>query len=108
MLFFVIVILTFLFEVDLFYSYEMYSSDSCVFAARCGHADEGSWERLHFVIQYPLKKNYVFFLQFLDSVCIYVLVEFAILILNSDKYHAWVNAEFLMEKCLVGILDEGQ
>lgn len=24
----------------------------------------------------------------------------------SDKYHAWVNAEFLMEKCLVGILDD--
>ncbi|GFP92085.1 cytochrome b5 domain-containing protein rlf [Phtheirospermum japonicum] len=23
-----------------------------------------------------------------------------------NKYHAWVNAEFLMEKCLVGILDE--
>ncbi|XP_057456945.1 cytochrome b5 domain-containing protein RLF-like [Lotus japonicus] len=25
-----------------------------------------------------------------------------------NKYHAWVNAEFLLEKCLVGILDEGQ
>ncbi|KAL2230419.1 UNVERIFIED_CONTAM: Cytochrome b5 domain-containing protein RLF [Sesamum indicum] len=25
----------------------------------------------------------------------------------GDKYHAWVNAEFLLEKCLVGILDEG-
>ncbi|OWM78387.1 hypothetical protein CDL15_Pgr016111 [Punica granatum] len=24
----------------------------------------------------------------------------------GDKYHAWVNAEFLLEKCLVGILDE--
>ncbi|KAL3832960.1 hypothetical protein ACJIZ3_007696 [Penstemon smallii] len=24
-----------------------------------------------------------------------------------NKYHAWVNAEFLLEKCLVGILDEG-
>jgi cytochrome-b5 reductase len=24
----------------------------------------------------------------------------------SDKYHAWVNAEFLLEKCLVGTLDE--
>ncbi|GAB2300157.1 hypothetical protein Dimus_034197 [Dionaea muscipula] len=23
-----------------------------------------------------------------------------------NKYHAWVNAEFLLEKCLVGILDE--
>ncbi|GMN53633.1 hypothetical protein TIFTF001_022771 [Ficus carica] len=23
-----------------------------------------------------------------------------------NKYHAWVNAEFLMEKCLVGILDD--
>ncbi|KAL9227097.1 hypothetical protein vseg_002833 [Gypsophila vaccaria] len=23
-----------------------------------------------------------------------------------NKYHAWVNAEFLIEKCLVGILDE--
>jgi hypothetical protein len=21
------------------------------------------------------------------------------------KYHAWVNAEFLLEKCLVGVLD---
>ncbi|XP_057790117.1 cytochrome b5 domain-containing protein RLF-like isoform X1 [Salvia miltiorrhiza] len=25
-----------------------------------------------------------------------------------NKYHAWVNAEFLLEKCLVGILDEGK
>ncbi|KAK4414482.1 cytochrome domain-containing protein RLF [Sesamum alatum] len=25
-----------------------------------------------------------------------------------NKYHAWVNADFLLEKCLVGILDEGQ
>ncbi|KAI4333096.1 hypothetical protein L6164_017944 [Bauhinia variegata] len=25
-----------------------------------------------------------------------------------NKYHAWVNAEFLLEKCLVGILDENQ
>lgn len=25
-----------------------------------------------------------------------------------NKYHAWVNAEFLMEKCLVGILDDSQ
>ncbi|KAK9138651.1 hypothetical protein Sjap_009245 [Stephania japonica] len=25
-----------------------------------------------------------------------------------NKYHAWVNAEFLIEKCLVGILDESQ
>ncbi|KAM7265919.1 hypothetical protein ACFE04_003602 [Oxalis oulophora] len=25
-----------------------------------------------------------------------------------DKYHAWVNAEFLLEKCLVGVLDDGQ
>nr|GMC79781.1 cytochrome B5 domain-containing protein RLF [Ipomoea batatas]GMC84485.1 cytochrome B5 domain-containing protein RLF [Ipomoea batatas] len=25
-----------------------------------------------------------------------------------NKYHAWVNAEFLLEKCLVGILDESQ
>lgn len=23
----------------------------------------------------------------------------------SDKYHEWVNAEFLLEKCLVGVLD---
>ncbi|VFR03375.1 unnamed protein product [Cuscuta campestris] len=23
-----------------------------------------------------------------------------------NKYHAWVNAEFLLEKCLVGILDD--
>ncbi|KAL2461229.1 Cytochrome b5 domain-containing protein RLF [Abeliophyllum distichum] len=23
-----------------------------------------------------------------------------------NKYHAWVNAEFMLEKCLVGILDE--
>ncbi|KAM6595039.1 hypothetical protein CsatA_002742 [Cannabis sativa] len=25
-----------------------------------------------------------------------------------NKYHAWVNAEFLMEKCLVGLLDESE
>ncbi|CAI8611601.1 unnamed protein product [Vicia faba] len=25
-----------------------------------------------------------------------------------NKYHAWVNAEFLLEKCLVGTLDESQ
>ncbi|XP_051123859.1 cytochrome b5 domain-containing protein RLF [Andrographis paniculata] len=25
-----------------------------------------------------------------------------------NKYHAWVNAEFLLEKCLVGILEEHQ
>ncbi|KAH1234703.1 hypothetical protein AAZX31_09G207800 [Glycine max] len=25
-----------------------------------------------------------------------------------NKYHAWVNAEFLLEKCFVGTLDEGQ
>ncbi|XP_071721729.1 cytochrome b5 domain-containing protein RLF [Rutidosis leptorrhynchoides] len=25
-----------------------------------------------------------------------------------NKYHAWVNAEFLLEKCLVGVLDGGQ
>ncbi|KAJ6750858.1 hypothetical protein OIU85_001401 [Salix viminalis] len=25
-----------------------------------------------------------------------------------NKYHAWVNAEFLLEKCLVGTLDVGQ
>jgi len=25
-----------------------------------------------------------------------------------NKYHAWVNAEFLMEKCMVGILDTPQ
>lgn len=25
-----------------------------------------------------------------------------------DKYHAWVNAEFLLEKCLVGTLDESE
>ncbi|WVZ15650.1 hypothetical protein V8G54_013216 [Vigna mungo] len=30
------------------------------------------------------------------------------LILGSDKYHAWVNAEFLLEKCVVGTLDESQ
>ncbi|KAL0349356.1 UNVERIFIED_CONTAM: cytochrome domain-containing protein RLF [Sesamum angustifolium] len=24
-----------------------------------------------------------------------------------NKYHAWVNAEFLLEKCLVGVLNEG-
>ncbi|KAL0456242.1 UNVERIFIED_CONTAM: cytochrome domain-containing protein RLF [Sesamum latifolium] len=24
-----------------------------------------------------------------------------------NKYHAWVNAEFLLEKCLVGVLDNG-
>jgi len=22
-----------------------------------------------------------------------------------NKYHAWVNAEFLLEKCIVGVLD---
>ncbi|MBA0805060.1 hypothetical protein Gohar_004605 [Gossypium harknessii] len=26
----------------------------------------------------------------------------------QDKYHAWVNAEFLLEKCLVGTLDDGE
>ncbi|XP_004307220.1 PREDICTED: cytochrome b5 domain-containing protein RLF [Fragaria vesca subsp. vesca] len=25
-----------------------------------------------------------------------------------NKYHAWVNADFLLEKCLVGTLDDGQ
>ncbi|TKY67970.1 Cytochrome b5 domain-containing protein RLF [Spatholobus suberectus] len=25
-----------------------------------------------------------------------------------NKYHAWVNAEFLLDKCFVGTLDEGQ
>ncbi|XP_078437408.1 reduced lateral root formation [Wolffia australiana] len=25
-----------------------------------------------------------------------------------NKYHAWVNAEFMLEKCLVGFLDEKQ
>lgn len=25
-----------------------------------------------------------------------------------NKYHAWVNAEFMLEKCLVGILDDGR
>ncbi|KNA16487.1 hypothetical protein SOVF_088840 [Spinacia oleracea] len=25
-----------------------------------------------------------------------------------NKYHAWVNADFLLEKCLVGILDENR
>ncbi|XP_017638104.1 cytochrome b5 domain-containing protein RLF isoform X1 [Gossypium arboreum] len=25
-----------------------------------------------------------------------------------NKYHAWVNAEFLLEKCLVGTLDDGK
>uniref|UniRef100_A0A5B6ZIY3 Cytochrome b5 heme-binding domain-containing protein n=1 Tax=Davidia involucrata TaxID=16924 RepID=A0A5B6ZIY3_DAVIN len=25
-----------------------------------------------------------------------------------NKYHAWVNAEFLLEKCLVGILDDSK
>nr|KJB49186.1 hypothetical protein B456_008G105500 [Gossypium raimondii] len=25
-----------------------------------------------------------------------------------NKYHAWVNAEFLLEKCLVGTLDDGE
>lgn len=25
-----------------------------------------------------------------------------------NKYHAWVNADFLLEKCLVGILDDSQ
>lgn len=25
-----------------------------------------------------------------------------------NKYHAWVNAEFLLEKCLVGILDDSR
>jgi cytochrome-b5 reductase len=25
-----------------------------------------------------------------------------------NKYHAWVNSEFLLEKCLVGILDDGK
>lgn len=32
-------------------------------------------------------------------------MSFDILNLHLDKYHAWVNAEFLLEKCLVGILD---
>lgn len=27
---------------------------------------------------------------------------------SLDKYHAWVNADFLLEKCLVGILDENR
>jgi hypothetical protein len=31
------------------------------------------------------------------------LLDFAI-----DKYHAWVNAEFLLEKCLVGFLDPNE
>ncbi|KAK9189317.1 hypothetical protein WN944_020723 [Citrus x changshan-huyou] len=26
----------------------------------------------------------------------------------GDKYHAWVNAEFLLEKCLVGTLDDSR
>lgn len=25
-----------------------------------------------------------------------------------NKYHAWVNADFMLEKCLVGILDDSQ
>lgn len=25
-----------------------------------------------------------------------------------NKYHAWVNAEFMLEKCLVGTLDDGR
>ncbi|KAF5822364.1 putative cytochrome-b5 reductase [Helianthus annuus] len=25
-----------------------------------------------------------------------------------NKYHAWVNAEFMLEKCLVGILEDSQ
>ncbi|WRX32547.1 hypothetical protein QQP08_025034 [Theobroma cacao] len=25
-----------------------------------------------------------------------------------DKYHAWVNAECLLEKCLVGTLDDSE
>jgi cytochrome b involved in lipid metabolism len=25
-----------------------------------------------------------------------------------NKYHAWVNAEFLLEKCLVGLLDPNE
>ncbi|XP_075488127.1 cytochrome b5 domain-containing protein RLF-like isoform X1 [Primulina tabacum] len=31
---------------------------------------------------------------------------FSILYHHLDKHHAWVNAEVLLEKCLVGILDE--
>lgn len=28
--------------------------------------------------------------------------------IDLDKYHAWVNADFLLEKCLVGTLDDGE
>jgi len=41
------------------------------------------------------------------SVLFGLLLPFS-LILESDKYHAWVNAEFLLEKCVVGTLDESQ
>lgn len=41
------------------------------------------------------------------SILLGLLPSFS-LILESDKYHAWVNAEFLLEKCFVGTLDEGQ
>ncbi|GJN09861.1 hypothetical protein PR202_ga27907 [Eleusine coracana subsp. coracana] len=27
---------------------------------------------------------------------------------GDNKYHAWVNAEFLLEKCLVGFLDPNE
>ena len=27
---------------------------------------------------------------------------------DFDKVHRWVNAEFMMEKCLVGMLNDGQ
>jgi hypothetical protein len=37
------------------------------------------------------------------AISLYDFLDFLI-----DKYHAWVNAEFLLEKCLVGFLDPSE
>ncbi|OVA05146.1 Cytochrome b5-like heme/steroid binding domain [Macleaya cordata] len=37
-----------------------------------------------------------------------LLIGNKILNVILDKYHAWVNAEFLLEKCLVGTLDDSR
>lgn len=42
-----------------------------------------------------------------NDLCFHTIVLIS-LYLHLDKYHAWVNAEFLLEKCLVGIIDDGQ
>ncbi|WMV10791.1 hypothetical protein MTR67_004176 [Solanum verrucosum] len=88
--------------------YMKFHPGAYTFLFRCRHADEGRRKRLHGIVY-----SRIGYTQYTKSGSSSAIADGAPLpaILASgfmNKYHAWVNAEVLMEKCLVGILDDSK